>query len=115
VIAAPRGGAAGVSTDALASLHDLAATFLDWAGVAPLPGMDAVSLRPVVEGRRESHRPVAVAGLADWRMVTGERHKLVVSPAHPPLLFDRPADEWEDYNLAADRPNVVDRLRMHLV
>ena len=115
VVAAPRGGTAGASTDALVSLHDLAATFLDYAGAAPLPGMDAVSLRPVVEGRREGHRPVAVAGLADWRMVTDERHKLVVSPAHPPLLFDREADACEDHDLAAARPEVVDELRMHLV
>ena len=116
VIAAPRGeGAAGASTDALVSLHDLAATFLDYADAAPLPGMDAVSLRPVVDGRRAGHRPVAVAGLADWRMVTDERHKLVVSPAHPPLLFDREADACEDHDLAAARPEVVDELRMHLV
>ena len=115
VIAAPRGGTAGASTDALVSLHDLAATFLDYAGAAPLPGMDAVSLRPVVDGRREGHRPVAVAGLADWRMVTDERHKLVVSPAHPPLLFDRAADACEDHDLAGARPEVVDQLRMHLV
>ena len=115
VIAAPRGGTAGASTDALVSLHDLAATFLDYAGAAPLPGMDAVSLRPVVDGRRAGHRPVAVAGLADWRMVTDGRHKLVVSPAHPPLLFDREADACEDHDLAAARPEVVDELRMHLV
>ena len=115
VIAAPEGGAAAASTEALVSLHDLAATFLDYAGAEPLPGMDAVSLRPVVEGRREAHRPVAVAGLADWRMVTGERHKLVVSPAHQPLLFDRTADPHEDHDLAAARPAVVDELRMHLV
>ncbi len=115
VIAAPRAGGAGVSTDALASLHDLAATFLDWAGAEPMPGMDAVSLRPLVEGRRAAHRPVAVAALADWRMVTDERHKLVVSPSHPPLLFDRTADEWEDHDLTATRPEVVDQLRMHLV
>ena len=115
VVAAPRGDAAGASTDALVSLHDLAATFLDYADAAPPPGMDAVSLRPVVEGRRAAHRPVAVAGLGDWRMVTGERHKLVVSSSHPPLLFDRIADEWEDHDLAAARPQVVDELRMRLV
>lgn len=114
IITAPQ-GAAGVSTDALVSLHDLAATFLDYAGAQPPPGMDAVSLRPLVEGRRSSHRPVAVAGLADWRMVTDHRHKLVISPAHEPLLFDRNADESEDHNLAEARPAVVDELRMYLV
>ena len=81
----------------------------------PPPGMDAVSLRPLVEGTRAAHRPVAVSALADWRMVTDERHKQVVSPAHLPLLFDRTDDEWEDHNLSAARPEVVDELRMHLV
>ncbi len=114
IIAAPQ-GAAGASTDALVSLHDLAATFLDYAGVEPPAGMDAVSLRPVVEARRDRHRPVAVAGLADWRMVTDQRHKLVVSSTHEPLLFDRDADPLEDHNLTAARPRVVDELRMHLV
>ena len=114
IIAGP-GAASGASSAALVSLHDLAATFLDYAAAAPLPGMDAVSLRPLLEGRRSHHRPVAVAALAGWRLATDERHKLVIDPAHEPLLFDRTADPFEDHNLASQRPEVVDQLRMHLV
>lgn len=109
------GCAQGAATDALVSLHDLAATFLDYAAAAPPPAMDAVSLRPLLEGRRRRHRPVAVAGLEGWRMATGERYKLVLDTDRRPLLFDRRADPWEEHDLAAARPEVVDHLRMHLV
>lgn len=109
------GCAQGAATDALVSLHDLAATFLDYAAAAPPPAMDAVSLRPLLEGRRRRHRPVAVAGLEGWRMATDERYKLVLDPARRPLLFDRSADPWEEHDLAPARPEVVDHLRMHLV
>ena len=114
LVAGP-GCAQGAATDALVSLHDLAATFLDYAAAAPPPAMDAVSLRPLLEGRRRRHRPVAVAGLEGWRMATDERYKLVLDPARRPLLFDRSADPWEEHDLAAARPEVVDHLRMHLV
>ena len=114
LIAAGPGCVAGAESQALVSLHDLAATFLDYAAAQPLPAMDAVSLRSLLEGRRDRHRPAAVAGLAGWRLATDERHKLVLDPAHEPLLFDRRADPFEEHNLAAARPEVVDRLRMHL-
>ena len=113
IVAGP-GCAAGAVSPALVSLHDLAATFLDYAATKPLPAMDAVSLRPLLEGRRHRHRPVAVAGLAGWRLATDERHKLVLDPDHEPLLFDRDVDPFEEHNRAATHPEVVDRLRMHL-
>ena len=115
LLAAGPGCAQGAVSNALVSLHDLAATFLDYAAAAPPPAMDAVSLRPLLEGRRRRHRPVAVAGMAGWRMATDERYKLVLDPAHPPLLFDRSADPLEERDLAAARPEVADHLRLHLV
>ena len=115
LIAAGPGCASGVTRQALVSLHDLAATFLDYAAAQPLPAMDAVSLRPLLEGSRDRHRPAAVAGLAGWRLATDGRYKLVLDPARGPLLFDRDADPLEEHNCAAARPEVVDRLRMHLV
>ena len=57
---------------------------------------------------------MAVAGLANWRLATDGRHKLVLDSARGPLLFDRDADPLEEHNLAATRREVVDRLRMHL-
>ena len=115
LIAAGPGCAAGVTSKALVSLHDLAATFLDYAAAQPLPAMDAVSLRPLLKGRRDRRRPAAVAGLAGWRLATDGCYKLVLDPAREPLLFDRSADPCEEHNLAATHPETVHRLRMHLV
>jgi len=55
IVAGP-GVRQGMTSDALVSIHDLAATMLDYAGRAPLPGMDSRSFRPVLEGRAETHR-----------------------------------------------------------
>ena len=114
LIAAGPGVAGGRTTEALVSLHDLAATFVDYAGARELPDMDAVSLRDLVEGRAERHREVAVAGLGGWRMVFDGRYKLVLGERESPLLFDLEADPMEDVNRAADLRPVVSRLRKAL-
>ena len=76
VLAGP-GVQAGVASDALVSMHDLTATFLDFAGRPPLPGMDSRSLRPLLSGAAQRHRPHVRSGLGDWRMVSDGRYKLV--------------------------------------
>lgn len=100
------------ASGALVSLHDLAATFVDYAGAAPMPGMDAVSLRGLLEGRRSSHREYVISGLEEWRMVFDGRYKLVLfSTGEDPILFDLEADPTEDVNIAARNEQVVARLR----
>jgi arylsulfatase A-like enzyme len=100
----------GLVTDALVSLHDLAATFLDYARTGPLPEMDALTLRPLLEGRAEAHRPHVLSGLNEWRMAFDGRWKLVVGAEGAPLLFDLERDPHEDTNVAEAHPEVVDRL-----
>jgi arylsulfatase A-like enzyme len=132
-VAAGPGIAAGRLSDALVSLHDVAATVLDYAGCALPEGMDARSFRPVLEGRSDRHRPFVVSGLmstpdqmafyeqyhserlddpilADWRMLSDGRHKLVLSTQRPPMLFDLVADPGETNDVAAEQPELVDRL-----
>ncbi len=99
----------GVS-QTLVSLHDLAATFIDYAGSAPLPGMDAHSLRPLFEGRTGLHRDCVHAGLENWRMIFDGRFKLVLETDTAPRLFDLDADPWEDINVASVYPEVLGRL-----
>ena len=111
LIAAGPGIRRGVVTDALVSLHDLAATFLDYAAAGPLPEMDAVSLRPVLEGSSDTHRDHVIAGLHDWRTVRDATHKLVVGAPDGPLLYDLPADPWEDTDLAGSQPQTLARLQ----
>ena len=58
----------GHRSDALVSLMDLAATFLDYAGVAVPEDMDSRSIRPVLEGSTEHHREFVLSGLVNWRL-----------------------------------------------
>ena len=119
VLAGP-GVQAGVASDALVSMHDLTATFLDVAGRPPLPGMDSRSLRPLLSGAAQRHRPHVRSGLGDWRMVSDGRHKLVRqtpegaagTPDGAPSmrLFDLQDDPWETRDLGARRPEEVARL-----
>jgi arylsulfatase A-like enzyme len=109
LVAGP-GVRAGVDSRALVSLHDLAATMLDYARATALPGMEARSLRPVLAGRTEHHRDVARSGLGPWRMAWDGRYKLVVGAAASALLFDLDEDPHEDRNLARAQPQVVQRL-----
>jgi arylsulfatase len=109
IVAGP-GVAQHVVSDALISLHDLAATFVDFADATPMPQMDERSLRPLLDGSTSTHRDHVVSGLDDWRLVYDGRYKLVVGWEESPMLFDTVEDPWEDKNIAADEPEVVARL-----
>jgi arylsulfatase A-like enzyme len=117
LVAAGPGVRQGHVSDALVSLHDLAATFLDVAGTEPLPDVDARSLRRLLEGETEAHRHFIYSGLFDadghgWDMVVEGRHKLVRTEdgLH---LYDLEADPLEDQDLAAARPDLVEHLAAH--
>lgn len=124
VVAGP-GVAEGAVCTAPVSLMDLAATFLEYAGVPRPADMDSLSLRPLLEDRTAALRPFVRSGLGPWRLVFDGRYKLVAGYALagarplaggggaaevPPLLFDLQADPWEERDLASERPDVVERL-----
>jgi hypothetical protein len=100
----------GVASNALVSLHDLTATFLDYAGAAALPEMDSISLRPFLEGKDTIHRPQVFSGLDEWRMVYDGRFKLVEQISKPPMLFDLAADPFEDNNITVKEQKTVANL-----
>ncbi len=111
LVVAGTGIAQGVECHAPVALHDLAPTFLEYAGAAPLSEMDAVSLKPVLEGKRASTRDVVTSGLRKWRMICDGRYKLVLEPSKPTVLFDLETDPLENTNIAAAMPDHVERLR----
>jgi arylsulfatase A-like enzyme len=117
LVAAGPGVEHGKTSSALVSLVDLAATFLDYAGV-PVPSeMDSKSLRPVFQGKAKSHRRKLQSALGDWRMVWDGRYKLIegfqAARQEQPktLLFDLAGDPLENVNLAAGHSDVIDRLK----
>ena len=128
VLAGP-GVREGVTSSALVSLMDLAATFLDLAGAAIPAAMDSRSLRPVLDGSSGTHREFLLSGMDPWRCITDGRLKLVRGyaggrfpggsglPVYPegdagvePLLYDILEDPFENTNLAGRAPSDVARL-----
>jgi len=75
VVAGPGVEARG-GTDEPASVVDLHATFLDYAGLDH-GEVDSRSLRPFLSGETDDHRDCVHAGLGPWRMVSDGRYKLV--------------------------------------
>ena len=111
LIMAGPGIAQGGESRALVCLHDLTATFLDYAGAEPLPAMDSRSLRGLLESGMGDHRRHVISGLGYWRMVFDGRHKLVVRRDEPDLLYDMQSDPGEMHNIADSKPSIVDRLK----
>jgi arylsulfatase A-like enzyme len=102
----------GRRSDALVSLMDLAATFLDYGGVEAPEDMDSRSLRPVLEGRTEQHREYVLSGLKGWRLAWDGRYKYVTGFGKgEDLVFDLAEDAAEDRNLAAAAPKAALRMR----
>lgn len=116
-------------TDVPVNTLDLAATFLDFAGVARPGDMDSRSLRPYLEGRTRAHREFVTSALGQWQLAFDGRYKLIrgftpgeiwpphipqtayVDPAPAPLmLFDLENDPAERLNLAAKAGPEIGRL-----
>ena len=110
MVAAGPGVKARGESKALVSLHDLTATFLDYARVKKPAGMDSRSLRPLLTGRTKVHRSHVVSALEGWRMVWDGRHKLIEGYEKEPQFFDLQTDPLENANLSAQQS----KIRIHL-
>ena len=116
VMAGP-GIAQGVRSDALVSLMDLAATFIDYADM-PVPlEMESLSLRPLLDRGVGQHRDfarsalkVARAHAGRFRVVQDHRYKLVDGFFEAIALYDRENDPTESENIAESKPDEVARL-----
>jgi arylsulfatase A-like enzyme len=92
IIAGPGVEKPGRSSDALVESTDLAATFLEAAGIPVPDGWDARSLRPILGGETETHREFQVSMLNQKRMIADEQYKLVLGEGKETILFDTLAD-----------------------
>jgi len=104
----------GRRSDALVMLHDLAATFLDYAEATGLPNVDSQSLRPLLVGQQTTHRQFAIAGLDNWAVIFDGRYKLIQVTDTAPMLFDLQTDPLENNNFAPTAPHIVNRLQQML-
>jgi arylsulfatase A-like enzyme len=110
VLAGPGVRARGRSR-ALVTLMDLAATFLDFAGLPAPAAMDSRTLRPLLAGATRRHRSHLVAGLEGWRLVWDGRYKLIEGFEKEPQLFDLRRDPLENLNLWAQQTRIRTQLK----
>ncbi len=101
-------------SNALASLIDISATFLDYANAAKLPQMEARSLRPVLTGKATKHRDFLLSALEEWKLVWDGRHKLIEGFHGETMLFDLEKDPFENQNLVTSEKELANRLRNRL-
>ncbi|MBN2325991.1 MAG: sulfatase-like hydrolase/transferase [Candidatus Omnitrophica bacterium] len=110
LVAAGPGVKHRVVSDALVSLMDLAATFLDYADL-PIPGdMDSLSLMPLMRGEKNDHREYVLSGLNDWKLVFDGQYKLVEGFGEGALLFDLKNDPLENNNMAGKAQDIQSRM-----
>ena len=105
----------GFDSDAMASLIDLTATFMDYGEAGTLEYQDGQSLRPVLENVSDEHRGYSRSSLTYrqrlWRFVQDKRYKVVEGfGPEETQLFDREIDPNETENIAAAKPGVVEEL-----
>lgn len=130
LVAAGPGMTPGQNSDALVSVMDIAATFLDYAGLDIPREMDSRSFRRLLEGETDAHRDVLLSGINPWRAITDGEYKLFRgynlddpkvggnnNPVYsadtdevPPALFHLGDDPLENNNIAADAPDRVKKL-----
>ncbi len=105
------------ASDAPARLVDLTPTLLDLLGLPRFPGVDGVSLRPLLEGRAqdvpaayiESQQPWLGYGWAPLRALRTREAKLIEAPR--PEFYDLKRDAKETSDRASERAPDMARLR----
>jgi choline-sulfatase len=105
------------SSDAAARLVDVTPTVLDLLGLAPLTGVDGVSLGPLLAGKAlppepayvETYQPWLSYGWSPLRAVRHRGWKLIDAPR--PELYALDGDPGEARNVIAEQPARAEELR----
>jgi arylsulfatase len=104
IVRPPKGGVGKelVIADTLVELIDAGTTILDYAGTTWPVRSNGRSLRPILEGRNQTHRTFVVSEFGGHTMLSTRRWKCEFDPnSEPTLLFDRAVDPLEQHNLVA--------------
>jgi hypothetical protein len=107
----PEGRLAGESSDFFASTHDIPRTLLSFMGIRAPGAMSGEDLSVIFDGREPSARPYftscyddhVLAGDLDWFLIAD-------SEGRRKRLFDKRRDPRELRDVAAEHPEIVDRL-----
>jgi arylsulfatase A-like enzyme len=111
----------GLKISSLVRMLDVTPTILDLLGLPPMDDAQGLSLRPLLEGAShdlelvgygESIESHVTFGTSILRYVREGRWKYIHKIE--PELFDLMMDPGETNNLAADHPEIVERLRARL-
>ncbi len=119
IVRLPHAAEAGRRVDALTQPADLTATLAGWFGA------DGVGLQPLISGDVESLRAFAVSTMTlgpatEWAIRTPEWTLLLPVTPHPdddprpPLLFAKPDDVWEVFDVRSQFPEAAEELETKL-
>ncbi|MFW6286450.1 MAG: sulfatase [Candidatus Sumerlaeota bacterium] len=102
----------GETVEAPATIIDVAATFLEAAGLTVPEKMDSRSLRKQMSADASQQRKVVFSGLntgraGDWRMVFDGRYKMIAHPEGPTEAYDLAEDPAETDEMLERMPDEV--------
>lgn len=102
------------TSGALASLMDLAPTFLELGQAAYDPGdLDALSLCPILSGETDRLRDVQQSELLNTMMLCDGRYKWIRSFNDRDELYDLQEDPEELHNCISQHSDVIERLQAY--
>jgi arylsulfatase A-like enzyme len=116
IIRHPEGKRAGETSDYFASTHDVAPTILSFQGLTVPGKMDGEDLTVMFDGADPPERPHWTTAYAD-HVAAGDGRWLLIADnqGKERRLFDTEADPDEENDVAADNPDVVNRLWGNIV
>jgi arylsulfatase A-like enzyme len=116
VIRHPEGRRAGESSDYFASTHDVAPTMLAFHGITVPGQMDGEDLSVMFDGEDPPERDYWTTCYADHVAAGDGRYLLIAdNQGDQKRLFDTEADPDEEDDVAAENPEIVDRLWRNLL
>jgi arylsulfatase A-like enzyme len=112
----PEGKRAGETSDFFASTHDVAPTLLSFQGITVPGRMDGEDLTVMFDGADPPEREYWTTAYADQVAAGDGRYLLIAdNQGKERRLFDTEEDPDEDNDVAAEHPEVVDRLWRNIV